>query len=826
MSPLPSSSPADSLSDSFIRSDQPPALTLEQKLADAVRSRRILLSVLEDQQLTEARLRDMTRLLQDTGRLARVGGWEIHASDLRVVWTPEVHTLCGTEAGFRPTLESFGALIHPDDAEKFAAFLRDSWASKEPCEAELRLVPPGKKAKWVRMLGHAVWHGGTLEKLAGAIQDIDDLRLAQTELEKREAQLSELVASVDGIVWEADAQTFQFLFVSAQAERILGYPAAEWLRRPDFWPSIILDEDRARAVSYCLGETRAGRSHSFEYRVKSADGRIVWLRDIVNVSTLPDGRRLLRGILLDITERREIEEASRRTAERIKLVLSASRMGVWRVHLSSGQMEWDARMREIHALRADDAVPTLDTYRFWIHAADRPQAENLFSRGPESRQKIDCRFSIDRRDGRSAVVRFVGTNPNDGAKDDGWIAGVCEDVTEKAESERKQKQLEERLIQTQRLETVGTLAGGIAHDFNNILTGILGFIDLAAEETSKHSPAAGYLLQARRGAIQSRDMIKRLLLFARRAPTPGTETLDFGRVVRESVPLLTAAIPSNVSLETEIEEAPVFVDCDKAQMQQVVMNLCVNAAQAIGLKPGRILLSLRIIAAASRLEGAAKLGAKCVELSLTDNGCGMDAETVARIFDPFFTTKAAGEGTGLGLSIVHGIVHEHGGSIQVESTPGVGTRFAIFLPLAQGTSEQPTKEAPALPKLDGRNRRVMLVDDDASVLAFTKVALSQQGFAVEDFPDGFAALRAFEAEPQRFSLAIVDLCMPGKSGIEVLEQIRRRRADLPIVLTSGDFSRYEQEEVNRHASVWRMQKPFSLEEIVATVKATTLPTEG
>lgn len=825
MSNLHPTSPADSLGDSFLRSDEPPALTLEQKLADAVRSRRVLLSVLEDQQRAEARLRDMTRLLQDTGRLARVGGWEIHASDQRVVWTSEVHSLCGTEASFRPTLASFGGLIHPEDAGKFAEFLRESWASKEPCEAELRIVTPGNKAKWVRMLGHAVWHGGTLEKLAGAIQDIDDLRLAQTELEKREAQLSELVASVDGIVWEADAQTFQFLFVSAQAERILGYPASDWLERKDFLPSIMIDEDRARSVSYCFGETRAGRSHSMEYRVKAADGRIVWLRDIVNVTTLPDGRRLLRGIMLDITERREIEEASRRTAERIKLVLSASRMGVWRLHLSSGQMEWDTRMREIHALRADDAVPTLDAYRSWIHETDRPQAEELFTRGPERRLKIDCRFSINRRDGGSVVVRFVGTNPNDVAKEDGWIAGVCEDVSEKAESERKQKQLEERLIQKQRLETVGTLAGGIAHDFNNILTGILGFIDLAAEETGRQSTAASYLLQARRGAIQSRDMIKRLLLFARRAPTPGTETLDFGRVVRESVPLLSAAIPSNVSLETEIEESPVFVDCDKAQMQQVVMNLCVNAAQAIGLKPGRILLSLRRIAAASRLEGTAKLGAECVELSLTDNGCGMDADTVARIFDPFFTTKAAGEGTGLGLSIVHGIVHEHGGSIQVESTPGVGTRFAIFLPLADEAPGPLAKDAPASPRLDGRNRRVMLVDDEASVRAFTKVALSQQGFAVEEFPDGFAALRAFEADPHRFSLAIVDLCMPGKSGVEVLEHIRRRREDLPIVLTSGDFSRYEQEEMNRHAFVWRMQKPFSLEEIVATVKS-TIPSPG
>ncbi|WP_373504204.1 PAS domain S-box protein [Aestuariivirga sp.] len=353
------------------------------------------------------------------------------------------------------------------------------------------------------------------------------------------------------------------------------------------------------------------------------------------------------------------------------------------------------------------------------------------------------------------------------------FVGIGEDITEK-------RLARELVVRSQKIEAVGLVAGGIAHDFNNILTSILGSAHLAALDAPQGSEIAGEIEQIDIAARRAQALVRQLLSFARREPGKPTAT-DLCAVIAEVARLIRAAIPTTIRIKGVQDCAPVLVLADPAHLHQILMNLCTNAADAIGGTDGTISISSRLLADApfglrTRPEG-------WVELVVEDTGIGMSDQSRGKIFDAFFTTKPLGKGTGLGLSVVQGLVQDMGGAILVDSEPGLGARFRVILPRAVAGQKMPEGRAASLPQRG--HETIMIVDDQAEVAATLRRGLIRLGYQVEAFTSALIALERFERDPERHQLLISDVVMPDMNGVEMARRMRALRPNLPVILCTG-----------------------------------------
>ncbi len=377
---------------------------------------------------------------------------------------------------------------------------------------------------------------------------------------------------------------------------------------------------------------------------------------------------------------------------------------------------------------------------------------------------------------------------------------LARDISERKQAESSRLSLEAQLREGQKMQAIGTLAGGVAHDFNNILATILGNTELAMQDASSNPLALESLAEIRKAASRARDLVQQILSFSRRQPT-AKKIMALLPVVEESVRLLRATLPARLTLTIDCDDFLPMVQADATQLQQVVLNLATNAMQAVPSGPGRIEIRLGVVsidaATAAKTPAlqdlCAKHGNQVVRLVMQDSGHGMAADTMARLFEPFFTTKAVNEGTGLGLAVVHGIVENHEGVIVVESTPGVGSTFTIYLPALAANRSVSTAADQASGKVAsaesaGQTKvmpRILYIDDDESLIYLVNRQLSKQGVVVNTFTNQQEALAAVRSSPNDFDLVVTDYNMPGMSGLDVAGEIRTIRADLPVAIISG-----------------------------------------
>ncbi|HEV3009461.1 MAG TPA: ATP-binding protein [Burkholderiales bacterium] len=358
------------------------------------------------------------------------------------------------------------------------------------------------------------------------------------------------------------------------------------------------------------------------------------------------------------------------------------------------------------------------------------------------------------------------------------------DITERKQADAERTRLETRLRSAEKMEAVGRLAGGIAHDFNNILGGILGYAEMLAEKAPAGSPLKRYAENVLTGANRASGLVAQILSYSRsqrgrRVPA------ELGRIVAETLELVRGSFPSGIRLESDLSSAEIYVVGDPTQLHQVTMNLCTNACHAMG-EHGTLRVKLEAVEVTTErtlLHTSLHAGAYA-RLTVEDTGSGMDEATLARIFEPFFTTKEVGKGTGLGLALVYGIITDSAGAIDVTSAPGRGSTFAIYLPRVEVEMSAPSlADVAAAPVARGRGERVLVVDDEEALVAVTSEVLKHFGYEPVGCSDGAAALAAFDNGS--IDAVIADEVMPGLSGTQLARALRRRRADLPIVLVSG-----------------------------------------
>jgi PAS domain S-box-containing protein len=424
-----------------------------------------------------------------------------------------------------------------------------------------------------------------------------------------------------------------------------------------------------------------------------------------------------------------------------------------------------------------------------------------------------------RKDGLEFPVE-IGLNPIE--MDEGtWVLSAIVDITERKRAEEERKQFEDQIQQAQKLESLGVLAGGIAHDFNNLLTGILGNASLAYDSLSPSNPNRPRLDDVIKAAERAADLTSQLLAYAGKGRFI-TTLVNLPELVKEISSLIQAAVPHNVQLRLELEPGLPSIEADSGQLQQVVMNLVINGAEAIGEQAGMVLVTtyLQNVEEHDILTvwgNNELLPGKYVALKVQDTGCGMDQATISKIFDPFFTTKFTGRG--LGLAAVMGIVRGHQGALKVYSSPGQGTTFKVLFPIAAAAKRQEAEErADAVAAAHGRET-ILVVDDEEIVRLTAQNSLERYGYKVLHASDGREAIELFRGQPDRIALVLLDLTMPVMSGEETLRQLKSLKPTVKVLLSSG----HTEVEAVRHFAgkglAGFIQKPYAALNLVQRVRS-------
>ena len=416
---------------------------------------------------------------------------------------------------------------------------------------------------------------------------------------------------------------------------------------------------------------------------------------------------------------------------------------------------------------------------------------------------------LKRKDGTALPVDIrIGLFEASGNK---FIYGIARDISER-------KQFEERLRQVHKMEAVGTLAGGVAHDFNNILGIILGCSELAGDPMPDDHPSHEYLKEIKLAVLRAREVIRQLLSFSQ-SSDQNREPLSVGPLVKETLKLMRVTISANIELQDQIPDGCFEVMANPAQIHQVMINLCTNAAHAT--RDGGA-IEVRLKNQDFDCDGirtdALELRGKYLQLTIRDTGCGMTPDIIERIFDPYFTTKEVGKGSGMGLAVVHGIVESLGGIVRVESQLGKGTTFNIFLPAMrkQRQSMATADQGPNL--LPKGSERVLVVDDEVLIIGGLKERLEGLGYIVEGFAAPLEALEAFKRQPDNFDMLITDMAMPILTGEMLINKVKQIRADLPVILCTGYSERIDNKKPGDIGASKIMLKPIDRRELALSVR--------
>jgi len=506
-------------------------------------------------------------------------------------------------------------------------------------------------------------------------------------------------------------------------------------------------------------------------------------------------------------ERRRAEAALRASEVSYSTLVEHSPVGIYRSNTEGRFLSVNAALVRILGYASAAEVLQLDMARDVY--ADPAERQRLLERDTYTdRQYDEVEATWKRKDGGRLTVQLSVRAVRQGARVE-YYETFVRDVTE-------QRRLQQQLVQSQKMEAVGRLAGGVAHDFNNLLTVILSYSDLLLEDRPRDAPDREDIEQIRKAAVGASALTRQLLAFSRQQVLE-PRVLDVNTVVASTEKLLTRLLGEDISLTTSLAPGLGAVKVDPGQLEQIIMNLAVNARDAMP-RGGRLSIetgNVEMDESYVRGHPVAHPG-PYVMLAVSDTGIGMDAVTQARIFEPFFTTKEAGKGTGLGLATVYGIVKQSGGFIWVYSEPGHGTSFKIYLPRVD---EPVSRASAAAPELVGGSETVLVVEDVAAVRAVARQMLERHGYTVLEAPDGETALRLAGKHQGAIRLLLTDVVMPEVSGRQLADQLLELRPDMKVLFMSG----YTDDAIVRHGvlqeGIAYLQKPFTPETLARKVRA-------
>jgi len=553
-------------------------------------------------------------------------------------------------------------------------------------------------------------------------------------------------------------------------------------------------------VSFML--SRLGRSLKYERNVKQ---RLSEESEKLRVANI--------NLENEIEQRRQTEETLRESEERLNLLFENAPDGYFLIGLDGRFLNGNKNFEAILGYKRDELFGKTAHEVNLFSSVQAQRAADLFSRTIRRLSSGPEELIFTRKDGRE-VIAEINAFPTR-IKNKIQLLAIARDITERKQSEKEKKQLEDKLNRAQKMEAIGTLAGGIAHDFNNILTAIIGFTEMALQDAGKGTTLERNLHAVRKAGYRAKDLVKRILTFSRYTDQE-LRPVQVNSIVNEVMKLIRATMPSTIEIKQNIESDSAIM-ADPVQVHQVLMNLCTNAGHAMMKYGGVLEVSLTDVEldAAFLKEHPEMNPGHHIKLTVSDTGHGIFPENIDRIFDPYFTTKAHGEGTGLGLSVVHGIVKSYKGGITVMSKPGKGTTFDIFLPII--VVDPVLDEGSDEPLPTGKGR-ILFVDDEPSLAEVGTHMLESLGYEVVAMTSSTEALELFNAQPEKYDVVVTDMTMPVMTGEALAVEILKVRPDIPVILCTGFSHQMNKKKAIQLGIKAFIMKPFVLREIGLAVR--------
>ena len=765
-----------------------------------------------DRKRAEEALGESEARLRLAQQVASIGTFDWNIQTGVNAWTPELEAMYGLRPGDFPGRQAdWENLVHPDDRAGALKRVKQSFETRTPAEGEWRVIWPDGSVHWLagrwQVLGDAA---GTPVRMMGVNIDITDRKYLEEVLRQSEERFRLAVQATNDAIWDIDLVSGT-VHLNETYAALYGRPP-ETSNSWQWWIDRIHAEDRERTSGGLRSAINGGESTwTSEYRFQRVDGAWAYIYDRAYIARDASGNawRVI-GAMQDLTERRRAEAALRESDLQYKEVFDNISVCMFLIDVTR-----EGRFRFAGFNRAEE-----EAIGFSNAEVSGRFVEDVF--GEELANKLTADYRRCLEGGRPIKYdselnlprgrRYFHSNLiplRNAAGVISRIIGACIDTTDL-------RRTQEEALAKQNLEGLGVLAGGIAHDFNNVLGGILAQAELVETDLPVGSAPSQEIQRIKAAALRGSEIVRELMIYAGQDQTNLVELVDLSRLVEEMLELLRVSISKQAVLRTDLSDDLPPVSGNSAQIRQVVMNLIINASEAIGDKKGAITLTTTQVSGGRDLapNRATELPpGDYVRLEVSDTGSGITGEAKEKIFDPFFSTKFAGRG--MGLAVVQRVVRDHGGAINIVSAPGQGATFQVLLPCrSKGVSEIHSAITSAgLEQSNDRTGTILVVEDEEILRLAVSKSLRKIGFSVMAASDGPAAIDLVRTHKDEIDVILLDLTLPGLSSREVFEEALRVRPNLRVVLTSA----YSKETVDASFTGLRIthfiRKPFQLGEL-------------